>query len=102
MSILGWIVFGLIAGWIASKIINRRGEGCFLNVALGIAGAVVGGALFSLARRAHLLAVQPEIDVRGCAGRSDRAGPVPRGDRAADATLRLHLIRRNSLGYTII
>ena len=48
MSLLGWIFFGLIAGFIASKIVNRRGEGCFLNIALGIVGAVVGGALFSL------------------------------------------------------
>lgn len=48
MSVLGWIFFGLIAGFIASKIVNRRGEGCFLNIALGLAGALVGGALFSL------------------------------------------------------
>lgn len=48
MSILGWIVFGLITGWIASKIVNREGEGCFLNIALGLAGAVVGGLMFSL------------------------------------------------------
>ncbi len=47
MSILGWIFFGLIAGFIASKIVNRQGEGCFLNIALGIVGAVLGGALFS-------------------------------------------------------
>jgi uncharacterized membrane protein YeaQ/YmgE (transglycosylase-associated protein family) len=48
MSILGWIIFGLITGWIASTIVNRQGEGCVINVALGIVGAVVGGALFSL------------------------------------------------------
>jgi uncharacterized membrane protein YeaQ/YmgE (transglycosylase-associated protein family) len=47
MSILGWIFFGLITGFIASKIVNARGEGCFLNIALGIAGAVLGGAIFS-------------------------------------------------------
>ncbi len=47
MSILGWIIFGLITGWIASKIVNRQGEGCLVNTALGIVGAVVGGALFS-------------------------------------------------------
>lgn len=46
MSILGWIVFGLITGFIASKIVNRRGEGCFLNIALGMVGALVGGAIF--------------------------------------------------------
>jgi uncharacterized membrane protein YeaQ/YmgE (transglycosylase-associated protein family) len=48
MSILGWLFFGLITGFIASKIINRRGEGCFLNVALGVVGALVGGAVFAL------------------------------------------------------
>ncbi|MGA7676645.1 MAG: GlsB/YeaQ/YmgE family stress response membrane protein [Rhizomicrobium sp.] len=47
MSILGWIFFGLIAGFIANKIVNDRGEGCFLNIALGIVGAVLGGAIFS-------------------------------------------------------
>jgi uncharacterized membrane protein YeaQ/YmgE (transglycosylase-associated protein family) len=47
MSIFGWIFFGLITGFIASKIVNARGEGCFLNIALGIAGAVLGGAIFS-------------------------------------------------------
>ena len=47
MSILGWIVLGLIAGFIASKIVNKEGQGFFLNIALGIVGAVVGGAIFS-------------------------------------------------------
>ena len=46
MSILGWIVFGLITGFVASKIVNDRGEGCFLNIALGLVGALVGGFLF--------------------------------------------------------
>jgi len=46
MSILGWIVFGLITGFIASKIVNERGEGCFLNIALGLVGALVGGFIF--------------------------------------------------------
>ena len=46
MSILGWLFFGLITGFIASKLVNAHGQGCFLNMALGIVGAVVGGALF--------------------------------------------------------
>jgi uncharacterized membrane protein YeaQ/YmgE (transglycosylase-associated protein family) len=49
MSILGWIVLGLLSGWIASKIVNRRGSGFFLNIVLGIVGAIVGGAMFSAA-----------------------------------------------------
>ena len=47
MSVLGWIFFGLITGFIASKIVNSRGEGCMLNIALGLVGAVVGGSMFS-------------------------------------------------------
>ena len=46
MSIFGWLFFGLITGFIANKIVNGQGEGCFLNIALGIVGAVLGGALF--------------------------------------------------------
>jgi uncharacterized membrane protein YeaQ/YmgE (transglycosylase-associated protein family) len=46
MSFLAWIVLGLIAGFIASKIVNRSGEGVFLDILLGIVGAVVGGWLF--------------------------------------------------------
>ena len=44
--ILGWIFFGALTGWLASKIVNRRGEGCMVNTALGLLGAVVGGWLF--------------------------------------------------------
>ncbi|MEP6828957.1 MAG: GlsB/YeaQ/YmgE family stress response membrane protein [Rhizomicrobium sp.] len=43
---LGWIFFGALTGWVASKIVNRRGEGCMVNTALGLMGAVVGGFLF--------------------------------------------------------
>ena len=47
MSILAWIVLGLIAGFIASKIVNKSGEGGFLDILLGIVGAVIGGWLFT-------------------------------------------------------
>lgn len=47
MSFLSWILLGLIAGFIGSKIVNRRGEGIFLDIVLGIAGAVAGGYLFT-------------------------------------------------------
>jgi uncharacterized membrane protein YeaQ/YmgE (transglycosylase-associated protein family) len=46
MSIIGWIVLGLIAGFIASKIVNKQGEGVILDIVLGIIGAIVGGFLF--------------------------------------------------------
>ena len=48
MSIIGWIILGLIAGFIASKIVGGEGQGIFLNIALGIVGAIVGGFLYSL------------------------------------------------------
>ena len=47
MSIIGWIVLGLISGFIASKIVNKTGEGFILDIILGIAGALVGGYLFN-------------------------------------------------------
>ena len=47
MSVIGWIFFGLIAGFLASKFINRSGEGVIVDVLLGIVGAVVGGWLFN-------------------------------------------------------
>jgi uncharacterized membrane protein YeaQ/YmgE (transglycosylase-associated protein family) len=46
MSWLGWIIFGAITGFIASSVVNNRGEGCILNIALGLIGAVVGGFIF--------------------------------------------------------
>ncbi|MGB6451325.1 MAG: GlsB/YeaQ/YmgE family stress response membrane protein [Steroidobacteraceae bacterium] len=46
MSIIAWIVLGLIAGFLASKIVNRTGEGAILDILLGVAGALVGGWLF--------------------------------------------------------
>ena len=48
MSILAWIVLGLVAGFIGSKLVNKTGEGVFLDIVLGIVGAVVGGWLFSM------------------------------------------------------
>ena len=52
MSILGWIFLGLIAGFIASKLVNHTGEGIILDIVLGIVGAVVGGWLFTSMGRA--------------------------------------------------
>jgi uncharacterized membrane protein YeaQ/YmgE (transglycosylase-associated protein family) len=46
MSILAWIVLGLVAGFIGSKVVNKTGEGFFLDIVLGVVGAVVGGWVF--------------------------------------------------------
>ena len=48
MSFLSWIVLGLVAGFIGSKLVNKRGEGILLDILLGVVGALVGGWLFRL------------------------------------------------------
>jgi uncharacterized membrane protein YeaQ/YmgE (transglycosylase-associated protein family) len=47
MSILAWLVVGVIAGFIASKLVNRNGGSLVLDLVLGVVGAVVGGFLFN-------------------------------------------------------
>ncbi len=46
MNILLWIIFGALAGWIASVIMGTRGQGVLIDIVLGIVGAFVGGWLF--------------------------------------------------------
>jgi uncharacterized membrane protein YeaQ/YmgE (transglycosylase-associated protein family) len=48
MSILTWVILGLVAGFIGSKIVNKTGEGIIVDILLGIVGAVVGGFLFRM------------------------------------------------------
>jgi uncharacterized membrane protein YeaQ/YmgE (transglycosylase-associated protein family) len=48
MSIFAWIILGLVAGFIGSKIVNKTGEGLILDIILGIVGAIAGGWLFNL------------------------------------------------------
>lgn len=48
MSYLAWVVLGLVAGFIGSKIVNKSGSGIILDILLGIVGALVGGWLFTL------------------------------------------------------
>ena len=49
MGIIAWLIFGALAGWVASMIAgtNQR-MGCFLNIVVGIIGAFIGGFLYSL------------------------------------------------------
>lgn len=47
MSLLAWIVLGLVAGFIASKMVSGTGQGAILDIALGVIGAVIGGWLFN-------------------------------------------------------
>lgn len=48
MGIVLWIVFGALAGWIASLIMGTDNrQGAFLNIALGVVGALIGGLIFN-------------------------------------------------------
>jgi uncharacterized membrane protein YeaQ/YmgE (transglycosylase-associated protein family) len=48
MGIIAWVVLGLIAGFIASKIVNHTGSGILIDIVLGVVGALVGGFVFSM------------------------------------------------------
>src|SRR3954470_24459394 len=48
LGIIAWIVVGLIAGFLGSKIVNKRGEGVVMDIVLGLVGALVGGFIFRL------------------------------------------------------
>lgn len=49
MSILAWVVLGGIAGWIGSLFMGTdAAQGVFLNIVIGVVGAVVGGMLFNM------------------------------------------------------
>jgi uncharacterized membrane protein YeaQ/YmgE (transglycosylase-associated protein family) len=45
-SVIGWIIVGLIAGWLAGKVSRGRGFGCITNIILGLVGAFLGGWVF--------------------------------------------------------
>ncbi|BCG88668.1 MULTISPECIES: GlsB/YeaQ/YmgE family stress response membrane protein [Mesorhizobium] len=47
MSIISWIILGVIAGFLGSKIVNKTGQGMIMDIVLGIVGAIVGGLIFS-------------------------------------------------------
>lgn len=48
MSLIAWIFVGLVAGWLARRLISDERSGCIYTIVIGIIGALVGGALFSL------------------------------------------------------
>jgi uncharacterized membrane protein YeaQ/YmgE (transglycosylase-associated protein family) len=49
MGIVAWLVLGLIAGFLASLLVNKQGEGMFMDIILGIVGAVIGGFIAQFA-----------------------------------------------------
>ena len=48
MSLLAWLLLGLVAGFIASHLVNHHGEGMVLDILLGIVGAIIGGWVFHI------------------------------------------------------
>jgi uncharacterized membrane protein YeaQ/YmgE (transglycosylase-associated protein family) len=49
MGLVSWVVVGLIAGWLAGMVTGRRQEGCITKIAVGVIGALIGGALANAA-----------------------------------------------------
>jgi uncharacterized membrane protein YeaQ/YmgE (transglycosylase-associated protein family) len=47
MSVIGWLILGLIAGFIGSRLVNHRGSGMLMDIVLGIVGAFIGGLVFN-------------------------------------------------------
>ena len=47
MSFIAWVILGLIAGFVGSKLVNHQGEGIMLDIVLGVVGAILGGWLFT-------------------------------------------------------
>lgn len=48
MGLLSWIVVGLIAGWLAGKVMKGGGYGVLVDIILGIVGGIVGGWVFGM------------------------------------------------------
>jgi uncharacterized membrane protein YeaQ/YmgE (transglycosylase-associated protein family) len=48
MGILSWIILGLVAGFIGSKVVNKSGSGLLMDIVIGIIGAIVGGYIATL------------------------------------------------------
>ncbi len=74
-SVIGWLIVGLIAGWLAGKVSRGRGFGCIANIFLGLVGAILGGWIFTQARH-----FRRRIHLQHCRGNARRRHPG--GDRA--------------------
>ena len=61
MGIIAWLILGLISGFIASKVVNKTGEGLVMDIVLGIVGAIVGGFI---ANRVFGIAGVTGFDIR--------------------------------------
>ncbi len=89
MSLFAWLLLGLLAGFIASHIVNHRGEGMVLDILLGIVGAVIGGWV------AHLLGVAGVSRLNLYSLLVATAGSIL-------VLFAYHVIRRNVIGRRIL
>lgn len=89
MTLFAWIILGLLAGFIASHLVNHRGEGMVLDILLGIVGAVIGGWLATLAGFAGISRVNLYGVVIATAG-------------AVLLLFAYHAVRRNVIGRRIL
>ncbi len=48
MSVVGWIILGLIAGFVANRMVSRNGDGVIPDILIGIIGALIGGWLMAM------------------------------------------------------
>ena len=46
-GLIGWLVIGLLAGWLAGKLARGKGFGCIGDIVLGLIGSVIGGWIFT-------------------------------------------------------
>ena len=92
MSIVSWILLGLFAGFIGSKLVNKSGEGMLLDIALGIVGAVIGGRIGG----AHGLDVMAMFSVAGAlCGRGVAAVWAPADAMAPPSAAIAELFRKS-------
>jgi uncharacterized membrane protein YeaQ/YmgE (transglycosylase-associated protein family) len=89
MSLFAWLVLGLLAGFIASHLVNHRGEGMVLDILLGIVGAIVGGWVAHLAGFAAITRV-------------NLYGIVVAACGAMVLLVLYHAVRRNVIGRRIL
>jgi uncharacterized membrane protein YeaQ/YmgE (transglycosylase-associated protein family) len=54
MGLISWIILGLIAGYLAHRLVGGRGQGFLMNTILGVVGAVVGGELMTFLGRGEV------------------------------------------------
>ena len=86
IGIISWIILGLIAGFIGSKIVDKQGQGFWLNIALGIVGALVGGFLFDLIGASPVTGLNIYHDCRN-RGLGGGSADLQRGNRSPSSVM---------------